>query len=101
MNTEQKRELVESAVKAIKEQHGTGLIHKKNNYFVDMIFYTTSLQYVTITYKGAVEKFLISNGKVFKLEPTVSVIYKMTGYAKFVYNDFIKSLNKSTFERAI
>jgi hypothetical protein len=99
MNTEQKRNQVEEAVNLAKPQ--SQLINKKNNYFVDMIFYTLSLQYMTITHKGTVERFLITNGKVFKLESNVSAIYKMTGYAKFVYRDFIKSLNKSTFERAI
>ncbi|HFQ5875951.1 TPA: hypothetical protein ACJXXT_000215 [Pseudomonas aeruginosa] len=99
MNTEQKRIQVEEAVNLAEPQ--SQLINKKNNYFVDMIFYTLSLQYMTITHKGAVEKFLISNGKAFKLEANVSAIYRMTGYAKFVYRDFIKSLSKSTFERAI
>lgn len=99
MNTEQKRNQVEEAVNLAKPQ--SQLINKKNNYFVDMIFYTLSLQYMTITHKGAVERFLITNGKAFKLESNVSAIYKMTGYAKFVYKDFIKSLRKSTFERAI
>lgn len=99
MNTEQKRIQVEEAVNLAKPQ--SQLINKKNNYFVDMIFYTLSLQYMTITHKGAVERFLITNGKAFKLESNVSAIYKMTGYAKFVYKDFIKSLNKSTFEQAV
>ena len=99
MNTGQKRIQVEEAVNLAKPQ--SQLINKKNNYFVDMIFYTFSLQYMTITHKGAVERFLVTNGKAFKLESNVSAIYKMTGYAKFVYKDFIKSLNKSTFERAI
>lgn len=99
MNTEQKRNQVEEAVNLAKPQ--SQLINKKNNYFVDMIFYTLSLQYMTITHKGAVERFLITNGKAFKLENNVSAIYKMTGYAKFVYKDFIKSLNKSTFERVV
>lgn len=99
MNTEQKRIQVEEVVNLAKPQ--SQLINKKNNYFVDMIFYTISLQYMTITYKGVVEKFLISNGRVFKLEANVSAIYRMTGYAKFVYRDFIKNLSKSTFERAI
>lgn len=99
MNTEQKRNQVEEAVNLAKPQ--SQLINKKNNYFVDMIFYTLSLQYMTITHKGAVERFLITNGKAFKLETNVSAIYKMTGYAKFVYKDFIKSLNKSTFEQAV
>ena len=99
MNTEQKRNQVEEAVNLAKPQ--SQLINKKNNYFVDMIFYTLSLQYMTITHKGAVERFLVTNGKAFKLETNVSAIYKMTGYAKFVYKDFIKSLNKSTFEQAV
>lgn len=99
MNTEQKRNQVEEAVNLAKPQ--SQLINKKNNYFVDMIFYTLSLQYMTITHKGAVERFLVTNGKAFKLESNVSAIYKMTGYAKFVYKDFIKSLNKSTFEQAV
>ncbi len=99
MNTEQKRIQVEEAVNLAKPQ--SQLINKKNNYFVDMIFYTLSLQYMTIKHKGAVERFLITNGKAFKLESNVSAIYKMTGYAKFVYKDFIKSLNKSTFEQAV
>ncbi|KAI3485505.1 hypothetical protein L1887_51126 [Cichorium endivia] len=83
MNTEQKRIQVEEAVNLAKPQ--SQLINKKNNYFVDMIFYTVSLQYMTITHKGAVERFLVTNGKAFKLESNVSAIYKMTGYAKFVY----------------
>lgn len=99
MKTEEKRIKVEEAVNLAKPH--SQLINKNNNYFVDMIFYTLSLQYMTITHKGAVERFLVTNGKAFKLESNVSAIYRMTGYAKFVYRDFIKSLNKSTFERVV
>lgn len=99
MRTEEKRTLVEAAVELAKDQ--SKLINKKNNFFVDMIFYTGSLQYMTITHKGAVERFLITSGKAFKLEGNVSAIYRMTGYAKFVYRDFIKSLHKSCFEPAV
>lgn len=102
MNVKEKRSKVAMALLKIKEQHNSVLMQDpKENFFVDMIYYTEAIQYVTITLKGKEEKYLISMNRAFLLEKNVSAMQKKTDYSKFVYNDFIMNLNKCNFDQAI
>lgn len=96
MNVTNKRGKVATALLLIREKSKI-MKNYSNDFHVEMIYYDESVQYVTIEFKSDVEKYLVSDAYVTRLQDAVSAIFRRTSYSKFVYDGFISELNKVNF----